>query len=269
MKITRKIAFLLVISALVLAAFCSCNGDGTESEPVSTVSETDNDKSGDDISLPDMSNEDESGTSLPEQSSGEESEDESSSEDISEPDESMPDESGEIGPLFESYAKILAGNEKTVTTVESKTVGGVATPYTTTASYRGDLIYVEIEEAYGNISCMLMDGDAVYLIDNDGKSAVIVNASDAGVKPVSLYTGAITLKESGKEELFDREYDFESYTDETGKSFDLFFSGGSLERYRSYDESVGDTIVISLGISADTSGAMFEIPSDYTVVDAR
>ena len=116
---------------------------------------------------------------------------------------------------------------------------------------------------------MLMDGDAVYLIDNDGKSAVIVNASDAGVKPVSLYTGAITLKDSGKEELFDREYDFESYTDETGKSFDLFFSGGSLERYRSYDESVGDTIVISLGISADTSGAMFEIPSDYTVVDAR
>ena len=69
MKITRKIAFLLVISALVLAAFCSCNGDGTESGPVSTVSETDNDKSGDDISLPDMSNEDESGTSLPEQSS--------------------------------------------------------------------------------------------------------------------------------------------------------------------------------------------------------
>ena len=40
------------------------------------------------------------------------------------------------------------------------------------------------------------------------------------------------MTDSGTTELFGREYEYESYTDETGKDFEFFFSGGVLERYR-------------------------------------
>ena len=78
-----------------------------------------------------------------------------------------------------------------------------------------------------------------------------------------------SFRDSGTTELFGREYEYESYTDETGKDFEFFFSGGVLERYRTYDESVSDTIVNTVEISSDISNAMFEIPDDYTVTDTR
>lgn len=68
----------------------------------------------------------------------------------------------------------------------------------------------------GVISRMLLDGDAVYIIDTDNKIAIIVDAAAAGVELPQLYNGAITMTDSGTTELFGREYEYESYTDETG-----------------------------------------------------
>ena len=260
----KKITLLCLALLLALFSVFACTGDNSEtsseppaeSETSQTSSEasanTSSGESGNSSSsIPTVSNPDESNEtpSIPEESSD------------------APAES-QIGPLTKPYADILAGSQRMLKTTVSKTVGGDAAPYTTAAYFNGSLIYVETEES-GVISRMLLDGDAVYIIDTDNKIAIIVDAAAAGVELPQLYNGAITMTDSGTTELFGREYEYESYTDETGKDFEFFFSGGVLERYRTYDESVSDTIVNTVEISSDICNAMFEIPDDYTVTDTR
>ena len=257
----KKIALLILALLIALVSVFACADDsGDASSEPQTESESSREASSD---APDDTSST-GGNSLPVVSNPETSDDSSAAPEES---SSVTAES-KVGPLTKPYADILAGSQRMLKTTVSKTVGGDAMPYTTTTYFNGSLIYVETEVS-GVVSRMLLDGDAVYIIDTDNKLAIIVNAADAGMELPQLYNGAITLTDSGTTELFGREYEYESYTDEAGKDFEFFFSGGVLERYRCYDESVSDTVVITVEISADVSAARFEIPESYTVTDAR
>ena len=187
----KKIALLILALLIALVSVFACADDsGDASSEPQTESESSREASSD---APDDTSST-GGNSLPVVSNPETSDDSSAAPEES---SSVTAES-KVGPLTKPYADILAGSRRMLKTTVSKTVGGDAMPYTTTTYFNGSLIYVETEVS-GVVSRMLLDGDAVYIIDTDNKLAIIVNAADAGVELPQLYNGAITLTDSGME----------------------------------------------------------------------
>lgn len=196
----------------------------------------------------------------PSEESSEETAEESSEEETSA-------ETAKIGELTASYLDIIGSGNYRIRTSETRTVGGEALPYTVTAYHKGDAVYYEIEESYGSKVTYLRKGGKLITLDTFARAAMISD-DDGEVFEKKLWTGDITLTGVGTEELFDTQYSYEKYTDSAGFEFTLFFNiTDELERYRSYDSTVKDTIVISLSVSGDISGGIFEIPSDYTVIE--
>lgn len=198
----------------------------------------------------------------------ESSEDESaeeSSEEISEDTSSAP--SVGVGEYAAPYLEMISSGSYRIRTSETRTVGGEALPYTVTAYHKGGIVYYEIEESYGSrVSYLRKDGKLIVL--DEFSKVAMVYPDDGEQFEKTLWNGDITLVASGTEQLFETDYTYETYRDESGFEFTLFFNAlDELERYRSYDSSVKDTIVISLSVSADVSGGVFDIPSGYTVIE--
>ena len=207
--------------------------------------------------------------------SSEEISDEESSEISEEPSEASDEESSEessepaakIGELTAPYISRIDSGKYSIRISETRTVGGEALPYTVTAYHKNKAIYYEIEESYGSKVTYLRKGGKLITLDEFLKTALVMD-DDGEVFEKKLWTGDIRLTGSGTEQLFDTDYSYEKYVDSKGFEFTLFYNlNGELERYRSYDSSVKDTIVISVSISSDISGGVFDIPSGYTVVE--
>lgn len=207
--------------------------------------------------------------------SSEEISDEESVDISEEPSEASVEESSEessepaekTGELTAPYLNTIDSGKYRIRISETRTVGGEALPYTVTAYHKNKAIYYEIEESYGSKVTYLRKGGKLITLDEFLKTA-LVSDDDGEVFEKKLWTGDIRLTGSGTEQLFDTDYSYEKYVDSKGFEFTLFFNlNGELERYRSYDSSVKDTIVISVSISSDISDGVFDIPSGYTVVE--
>ncbi|MFA6730185.1 MAG: hypothetical protein WCR95_04240 [Eubacteriales bacterium] len=180
--------------------------------------------------------------------------------------ETSEEENLSLGELFAPYFDIILTGEYMRKTVETRAEGGEAVPYTITAYHTKGALYAEIEESYGFKSkYIIKDGSAVAL-DDFTKTALVLPYTNDIFSEKTLWTGKITLTDYGEIELFDKTYDYESYKDETGFEFSVFFSGGALKRYRSYDEKLKDTIVIGLTISEDITSGVFTVPEGYTII---
>lgn len=231
---------------------------------VEESSETSDERVSEEISEAQISEPEGSAEPVSEESSEEESVEESS-EEISE--ETSGANSGDIGRYAAPYLEMLASGSYRIRTSETRTVGGEALPYTVTAYHKGGAVYYEIEESYGSKVAYLRKEGKLIVLDEFSKVAMVY--SDDGEQfEKTLWNGDITLVGSGTEQLFETDYSYETYRDGNGFEFTLFFNAlDELERYRSYDSSVKDTIVISLSVSADVSGGVFDIPSGYTVIE--
>jgi len=194
---------------------------------------------------------------------------EESSEEISE--ESSEEVSvapvARIGEYASPYLETIASGTYKIRISETRTVGGEALPYTVTAYHKDSAVYYEVEESYGTKTSYLRKDGSLIVLDSFSKAAMVY-PDDGEQFEKTLWTGEITLAASGSEQLFETEYHYEKYTDDTGFEFTLFFNlADELERYRSYNSSVKDTIVISLSVSPDVSGGVFDIPEGYTVIE--
>ena len=204
--------------------------------------------------------------------SEEESVEESSEEGVEESSEETAEESSAspeitVGPLTKPYLAILDSGSYRIRISETRTVGGEALPYTVTAYHKGDTVYYEVEESYGSKTEYLRKGGKFITLDTFSQKA-LVSADEGEQFEKKLWTGDITLTDSGSVTLFETEYEFESYKDATGFEFTLLYDlEKALERYRSYDGKLKDTIVISISISDDISDGVFDIPSGYTIVE--
>ncbi len=172
-----------------------------------------------------------------------------------------------VGSLFKPYFDKIESGVYMIKTVESRMAGGEALPYIITAYHNGGAVYAVIEESYGSKSEYIVAGGKLTVLDSVTKTAVVMDYDAALFSEKQLWTGIINLTGSGTQMLFNTEYEYETYTDSEGFEFDLFFSNGALKRYRSYDEERKDTIVISLSVSDDISGGVFEVPEGFTVAD--
>ena len=204
--------------------------------------------------------------------SSEESVEESSEESLEESSEEPPEESSAapevtVGPLTKPYLAILDSGSYRIRISETRTVGGEALPYTVTAYHKGDTVYYEVEESYGSKTEYLRKDGKFITLDTFSQKA-LVSADEGEQFEKTLWTGGITLTDSGSVTLFETEYKYESYKDETGFEFTLLYDlEKTLERYRSYDGKLKDTIVISISISGDISDGIFDIPSGYTIIE--
>ncbi|MDD4125615.1 MAG: hypothetical protein PHW77_07840, partial [Eubacteriales bacterium] len=188
---------------------------------------------------------------------------EESSEEVSE----VSEEESITGSLFRQYYEAIKSGTYMLKTTESRMAGGEAIPYTVTAYHRNGIIYATIEESYGSTSEYIVKDGKLIILDSFMKTALIIDYSESLFSEKQLWTGAITLEESGTQMLYDTQYNYEAYTDSTGFEFTLFFNEDILKRYRSYNSKLMDTIVISISVSGDISGALFEIPEGYTITD--
>ncbi len=179
--------------------------------------------------------------------------------------ETSEEENLSLGELFAPYFDIILTGEYMRKTVETRAEGGEAVPYIITAYHTKGALYAEIEESYGSKSKYIIKNGSAVALDDFSKTALVLPYTHDIFSEKTLWTGKITLTDSGEIELFDKTYDYESYKDETGFEFSVFFSGGTLKRYRSYDEKLKDTIVIGLTVSEDITSGVFTIPEGYTV----
>ncbi len=297
MKRNVLIAIILPVAAALLLVSCNTklpvenssvselSGDTSGSaEPVSeeassspeTSEETTAESSEDQVSSSEE-------PSVPEEDSSAEESFEASDEPVSEEpsagpveESSEPEESSEepssgteqtVGNLAKPYLDSISSGRYRIRISETRTVGGEALPYTVTAFHKGGSVYYEIEESYGSKVTYLRKGGKLITLDAFSRVAMVAD-DDGEVFEKTLWTGDITLTGAGTEQLFDTDYRYEKYVDSKGFEFTLFFNIlDELERYRSYDSSVKDTIVISLSVSDDISDGIFDIPSDYTVME--
>ncbi len=170
------------------------------------------------------------------------------------------------GRYGKKYFELMESGVYCRKTVESRSVGGEAFPYTVTVYRKGEIMNVVIEESYGvKTSYIIRDGKQI-ILDPFNKTAYVYEY-DGTVYEKPLWNGIIRLKSEGTQVLFSTPYDYETYTDSTGFEFTVFYTEGVPERYRSYDEERLDTIVIDFTVTDDLSGAVFDIPGSYTVTD--
>lgn len=194
----------------------------------------------------------------------EESEEESSveSSEVSE-DQSV------TGNLFDPYYQTIKSGKYMLSTTETKIIGGESVPYTVTAYHNNGVIYALIEESYGSVSEYIIKDGNLIILDEYNKTALIFDYDKSLFSEKTLWTGSITLTDSGTQKLFNTMYNYESYVDSAGFEFTLFFEDEDLRRYRSYNEKQKDTIVISLSVSDDISEGVFDIPDNFSITDAR
>ncbi|MEG2003187.1 MAG: hypothetical protein RR057_01145 [Clostridia bacterium] len=173
-----------------------------------------------------------------------------------------------IGKKAKPYISIINSGNYMLKIEETRMVGGEAMPYTTTSYHKGNSIYALIDESYGATSeILIVDNTFVYLLDSFNKIAIkSPYTTDAFTEKV-LFSGKISMTASGTEKVFDTPYDYESYRDEKGFEFTLYFqpNTGVLKRYKYYDTARKDTIIISIDISSDISAGIFKVPDNYTV----
>ena len=207
------------------------------------------------------SSEETSESSLDETS--EESEEESSveSSEVSE-DQSV------TGNLFDPYYQTIKSGKYMLSTTETKIIGGIGA-YTVTATTITGLYTPSTEESYGSVSEYIIKDGNLIILDEYNKTALIFDYDKSLFSEKTLWTGSITLTDSGTQKLFNTMYNYESYVDSAGFEFTLFFEDEDLRRYRSYNEKQKDTIVISLSVSDDISEGVFDIPDNFSITDAR
>lgn len=279
-KIQNSLIKIIVLSAgiLVLAFAVSCNSSlpaGNLSQNVSEnasskeSSENSQELSEESIISSEESHDETTVEQSPDVSDYSEVSEISDISEISEESQDISQPESIIGDLFAPYYDILKSGEYVLTTTESKTIGGEAVPYTVTAYRRHNVVFAVIEESYGSISEYLVKDSSLIILDKFDKNALILDYKETLWKEKQLWTGNITLTDSGTATLYEKEYNYETYVDSAGYEFTLFFMDNTLERYRSYSEALKDTIVISISVSDDLSQGVFDIPSEYTIIDAR
>lgn len=170
------------------------------------------------------------------------------------------------GKLGKKYFELIESGVYCRTTVESRTIGGEAFPYTVTVYRTHEAINVVIEESYGVRTTYIIKDGKLITLDAFQKKAYI-NEYDGMTYEKPLWDSPVRLKSEGTQMLFNHTYQYETYTDVNGSEFTLYFSAGIPERYKSYDAEKLDTIVIDFTVSDDMSGAVFDIPENYGITD--
>lgn len=237
----------LAFSLLILMFSC---GENENVQSVPTVSE---------ISVPSVSEE------ISEEFSAD-----SSAEETSETSEETSFCDDPTVPVYGKYGKkyfeLIESGTYCRRTVESRTIGGEAVPYTVTVYRSPEAVNVVIEESYGMKTTYIIRDGRLITLDGFQKKAYITEY-DGTVYEKPLWNGVIKLKSEGTQTLFQRNYQYETYKDSDGFEFTVFYSEGVPERYRSFDKNKLDTIVIDFTVSDDMSGAVFGVPENYSIAD--
>ncbi|MDL2287664.1 hypothetical protein LJB90_03815 [Eubacteriales bacterium OttesenSCG-928-G02] len=271
---------LLILSALFVViciiTACSDKTDISDLESSVDVTDSQSDNSSESSILSELESSAVSEESVTESSVDESSENsievpESSveaSEPASEPVSEPPVQGTEtLGPLSKNYFSILRSNEYKIETTETITRGGEVSLYKIITYSKNKIKSIVTDEGYGHDSTILVKDNKIIMLLEQEKIAYVYPYDESYIEQINFWDEKVVFKRSGKENIGDIEYNIEIYTDSSGNEFTMFFNGNVLEKFRSYNSEKRDDIIISITVTKSASGAVFDIPSDYSIED--
>lgn len=145
---------------------------------------------------------------------------------------------------------------------------------TMTVATKGENIYMDVNAVSQHVTIMYKDG-ITYLISHDEKAYITMQGKDEetfdeDMKLISkedlkdMETKECT---KGKETIDGTEYDYEEFKADNGTATDRFyFLNNDLKYIKSIDED-GEELMKIVKLSSEVDDSLFNIPTDYEVMD--
>ncbi len=176
---------------------------------------------------------------------------------------------------YNTLGKTLLGDTY-ILEIEGDALGGNGKSGTLTIAKKNGNVLQEVKSGEEKMSIMFKD-NTTYLVAHDQKIYMKTEGRDESILPEEDETflskdelEALKTQEykTGKESIDGKEYDYEEYYDSENEITErYYFDGNELKYVKSIDSDGEEQIMKVLKLSSEVDDSVFDIPSDYKLIE--
>lgn len=175
---------------------------------------------------------------------------------------------------YNTLGKTLLGDTY-ILEIEGDALGGNGKSGTLTVAKKGDKILQEVKSDDGKVTIIFKD-NATHIVIHDekmymkteGKDESILSDDEAFLSKEELEALKTEEYKTGKEKIDDKEYYYEEYHalgDEITERY--YFDGNELKYVKSIDSNGKEQIIKVVKLSSKVDDSVFDIPTDYELIE--